>query len=284
VVDFVNNPQIENERKFYNQVYVTKRLCHNKKSIDSLLKIWQDTWNPQNKFVLDIMRNISGKRVLLLGNGDSPKELYFLNFGPSVLIYSDLSLYAVSNVHDNFDLSGYRHIVKFAAIDAYNLPLFDNSIDVVYGYGMVHHLSNLSLFFSEIFRVLSPGGYCVFVDDAYSPIWHFVKQTLLRPLMIYSHRKSGISPEDYRFSMSGGFQESLLAEIIFKVGGKPWFQRIGFFQYLWYRGVDKLLSGYLRKAFTNTLISKVLFSIDDLFAKIPWARNNLIRLVWGLKK
>ncbi len=121
------------------------------------------------------------------------------------------------------------------------------------------------------------------MDDAYSPIWHFAKQKLLRSLMSYSHKKSGISPEDYRFSMSGGFKESLLTEIILKAGGKPWFRRIAFLQYIWFRGAEKLLNNNLN-FFKTKPLAEILLFLDNALACIPLMKNNMIRLVWGLEK
>jgi ubiquinone/menaquinone biosynthesis C-methylase UbiE len=149
---------------------------------------------------------------------------------------------------------------------------------------MVHHLSNITGFLNEVMRVLTPGGRCVFMDDAYSPIWHLVKSRLLGSLMRYSHRKSGISPEDLRFSMSGGFRESILGKLIKQSGAIPWFQRSSFFQYLWSRGTGKLLSNNFRKTIYASKIANIVYSLDKICERKDLFRRNLIRLVWGLKK
>ena len=106
----------------------------------------------------------------------------------------------------------YSRRVKFSVVDALNLPLPNESVDLVYGYAFVHHLENLSKFFSEIQRVLKKEGEGIFMDDAYSPFWHFVKSTLLKPLQQYSHRRHGISPEDLRATKEGGFKRKVLAK------------------------------------------------------------------------
>jgi ubiquinone/menaquinone biosynthesis C-methylase UbiE len=246
--------------------------------------MWDDPWQPQNALVWQMLGDIRGKRILLLGNGDSTKELSLLSQGPAALVYSDLSAVAVANIRDRFDLTEHAGQIAFAAIDAHHIPLFSDAVDIVYGYAMVHHLPDLDRFLTEVMRVLAAGGRAVFMDDAYSPVWDMAKKTVLRPLMLHSHRTTGISPEDYRFSMSGGFREQALAEIIRRKGGRPWSARTTFLQYLWSRGAEKLLPVGPRKVALQPNIGRVLDRIDRACAKVPPIRSQLIRLVWGLDK
>jgi ubiquinone/menaquinone biosynthesis C-methylase UbiE len=284
VLDFVRSHHINDERAFYNDVYQAERPNITKQSIDIARAPWHDPWSPQNQLVWESLGDIRGKRVLLIGNGHSTKEMFLLTQHPAGLVYSDLSPHAVANIRDRFDLSEYADRIAFAAIDAHELPFPDESVDIIYGYGMVHHLPDIERFFAEVMRVLAPGGRCVFMDDAYAPLWHWAKQTVLRPLMKYSHKTTGISPEDYRFSMSGGFREKKLAELIRKQGGYPWFRRTAFLQYVWYRGSEKLLHGRARRIATNATISRMLHAIDNTCAHLPVLNKNLIRLVWGFNK
>jgi SAM-dependent methyltransferase len=284
VFDFVNEKEVSDERQFYECEY--NRIQHegNQESIKSTQSQWEDPWHPQNQLLFKALGDLKGKRILLIGNGHSTKELSFLLQNPSALIYSDLSVNAVTNIKSRFELDKYKNVVDFAAIDAHQLPFFDSSIDIVYGYGMVHHLPDIDLFLSEVIRVLTMNGRAVFLDDAYSPIWHYSKQTILRPLMTYSHKKTGISPEDYRFSMTGGFKESILADIIRVHGGLPWFARTSLLQYLWERMVDKLLPAKLVRPAMHRCIANVLRTCDQGLAVLPLAKNNLIRLAWGFYK
>jgi ubiquinone/menaquinone biosynthesis C-methylase UbiE len=284
VLDFVRSQHVNDERAFYDGVYQADQPGAKKRPVRSVDTEWRNVWAPQNRLVLEALGNINGKRVLLLGNGHSTKEIYLLTQHPVGLIYSDLSPHAVANIRDQFDLSDYADRVAFAAIDAHELPLADESVDIVYGYAMVHHLPDIERFFAEVMRVLAPAGRCVFMDDAYAPLWHYAKQTVLRPLMKYSHKKSGISPEDYRFSMSGGFREKSLSKLIREIGGQPWFRRTAFLQYIWNRGSEKLLGRRACRATGNPAIAHTLRAVDDVFARLPFINKNLIRLVWGFDK
>lgn len=254
------------------------------KQVEDLNSLWTNPWNPQDQIILDSLGDLKGKRVLLLGNGHSKKEMYLLTMKPQALVYSDLSLNAVANIRDEFNLSTFADSIKFASLDAQQLPFADECIDIIYGYAIVHHLPDLPRFFSEVTRVLSKDGFSIFMDDAYAPIWHYSKQTFLRPLMKYSHRTSGISPEDYRFTMSGGFREKILSEQIKTAGGVPWFKRTAFLQYFWSRGVGKIFPKRIQHIAMNRSLSVVLIKIDNICAKLPFVKFNLIRLVWGIKK
>lgn len=284
VLDFVDADEaLASERNHYDGVY-NKTAGSDRKQIRDLKTLWEDPWSPQDRLVLESLGDIRGKRVLLLGNGHSTKELFFLTMNPKALIYSDLSTHAVANIRDEFDLSSYADSIEFAAVDAQKLPFADGSIDVIYGYAMVHHLPHLPEFLLEVSRVLAKDGYSVFFDDAYAPVWHYSKQTFLRPLMKYSHKTSGISPEDYRFSMSGGFREKVLAKHIEAAGGIPWFKRTMFLQFFWYRAAEKLVPKKLHKIVRSRLAAAVLGGIDRVCSRLPLIKLNLIRLVWGMKK
>lgn len=284
ILDFVNDDEnLNKERSHYNKAYDKQQISSDKR-VEDLENLWTNPWKPQDQIILDSLGDLRDKRVLLLGNGHSTKEMYLLTMKPQVLVYSDLSSNAVANIRDEFNFPTSANSIIFVAIDAQQLPFPDENIDVIYGYAVVHHLPDLPRFFSEVTRVLSKGGYSVFMDDAYAPIWHYSKQTFLRPLMKYSHKKSGISPEDYRFSMSGGFREKRLSEQIKLAGGVPWFKRTAFLQYLWSRGVDKILPKRIHHIAKNRSLAVVLTKIDSICAKLPLVKLNLIRLVWGIKK
>jgi SAM-dependent methyltransferase len=228
------------------------------------------------------MSGIGNKRVLLIGNGESEKELAFLKFRPAALVYSDLSSAAVKVLFERYDVSAYSGTLRGAAIDALALPCHDASVDFVYGFAMVHHLPDVALFLAEVYRVLAPGGQCVFFDDAYAPLWQGAKLTVLRPLMSYSHRTTGISPEDLRFTMSGGFRPDELGKIIRSLGGEPWFERTGFFTYIWSRAAEKLVPARVRRLFLAPMLGRFMAAIDRLLS--PLLRANCIRLAWGFRK
>lgn len=287
VFDLVMSDDREEEREFYNREYASSRRNRKnleKVSIDSVAPQWQKPESPQDRTVLEELGDIEDETVLLLGNGESIKEMLFLERKPRTLVYSDLSPEALVNIEARFNLADHQDRIIFAAIDAQNIPFAQSTFDVVYAYAMVHHLPDLDKFFASVMSVLKPGGRAIFMDDAFSPIWHYSKQSWLKPLMKRSHRTTGISPEDYRFSMSGGFKESDLRDKLIAAGGEPWFRRTAFLTYVFYRGAEKLLPVRLNKAVRHRSIARFVRAIDRAFCALPIFERNQVRLIWGLRK
>lgn len=284
IYNFVRETQKQDEKNFYDSTYNNVGAINDKKTLDELDLIWERPYSPEGKLVRKALGNIEGMTIVLIGNGKSQKEMALLKEKPKRLVYSDLSPSASIRIKEEVDYEEYVDILRFAAIDAEHLPFVDSSVDIVYGYAMVHHLPDLERFFREAIRVLKPGGKAVFMDDAYSPVWHFSKQTWLKPLMKRSHDKTGISPEDYRFSMSGGFREEILTEIIEQLGGKPYFERTAFLGYLIQRGAEKLLPSTISSGIQGSWFYKALHGIDNLMGKFKFYRRNQIRLIWGFEK
>lgn len=54
--------------------------------------------------------------------------------------------------------------------DAHDIPLPDASIDGIVMLDVLHHLADLPKFFAEVLRVLRPGGRCVMIDPAITPV------------------------------------------------------------------------------------------------------------------
>jgi len=165
------------------------------------------------------------------------------------------------------------------------LPFEDSSFDIIYGFAFVHHLSDKVSFLKEVYRVLKTGGKCIFFDDAFSPIWHLSKRSFLSPLMKYIHKRRGISPEDLRATLEGGFTKKQIEEWGMSVGFYHYFFiRKEFLLYFWLRG--------MKKVFGSDNSNRVLYFVASLLSVIDSSvgsvsrlyQNNMIRLVWGYSK
>lgn len=276
------------EFSYYNNIYGHEDLQKLVGSIDflNLEKIWLDPYSPQNNFILNRLPNLNNKIILLLGNGVSVKEFFFLR-SCHKLIYTDLSINAVSTMKMAFSQSqiynDFKDKIFFEVIDATSLPFCNNSIDIVYGYAFVHHLNDIMLdrFLSEAYRVLKKDGQCIFFDNAYSPVWQLLKKTVFKPLQVYSHAKKGISPADLLATKKGGYTEQEVKTMSRKHGfSEFFFDRFSFFLWIWKRGSEKLLN--------NRIIMKkgeaFVTWLDNFLSRYKCFRKNQILLVWGFKK
>jgi glycosyltransferase involved in cell wall biosynthesis/ubiquinone/menaquinone biosynthesis C-methylase UbiE len=97
----------------------------------------------------------SGEKVLEIGGGMGTDLCQFAIHGARVTDL-DLSSGHLALAQENFRLRGLEG--KFVHHDAENLPFADNSFDLVYSNGVIHHTPNTSQVVQEIYRVLKPGG------------------------------------------------------------------------------------------------------------------------------
>jgi SAM-dependent methyltransferase len=284
VVDFVVPDQRSGERAFYDDFYERAPERRPPEEIALLERTWTQPGAPwEMQRVWERLGDLRDRTVLLLGNGESFNELYLLTQEPRALIYSDLSPVGLRELRRHVDAAAREKLV-FAAIDAMDLPLRDESVDVVYGFAFAHHLPDLERFLREVARVLRPGGRCVLMDNAYSPVWQHLKLVWLRPLMRLSHRREPRSPEDIRDTMAGGFHEEQLAASIRAVGGIPRFERVALVYYLWHRVSVALFPDVARFLPRHGLIAAGCRRADQFLARFGWARRNMIRLIWGFEK
>lgn len=104
---------------------------------------------------------IKDKTVLEVGSGRGGGARYVAgSFQPASYTGMDIAQSAV-------DLSNRIHVLpnlRFIQGSAENIPLADNSIDVVLNVESAHAYGSVDKFLSEVKRVLRPGGYLLLVD------------------------------------------------------------------------------------------------------------------------
>jgi ubiquinone/menaquinone biosynthesis C-methylase UbiE len=97
----------------------------------------------------------AGESVLEVGGGMGTDLAQFAKHGARVTDV-DLSAGHLDLAKENLALRGLTG--TFVLQDAETLPFDDNTFDVVYSNGVIHHTPNTSSVVSEMYRVLKPGG------------------------------------------------------------------------------------------------------------------------------
>lgn len=104
---------------------------------------------------------IKGKNVLEVGSGRGGGARYVAaSFQPASYTGMDIAQSAV-------DLANRIHVLpnlRFIQGSAENIPLADNTVDVVLNVESCHAYGSVDKFLSEVKRVLKPGGYLLLVD------------------------------------------------------------------------------------------------------------------------
>src|SRR5262245_24146788 len=97
----------------------------------------------------------SGSEVLEIGCGLGTDAI---NFGRAGALYTgvDLTEASIEIVRRRFELECLTANLRVA--DAEKLPFQDNSFDLVYSHGVLHHTPDTQRAIDEVHRVLKPGG------------------------------------------------------------------------------------------------------------------------------
>jgi len=108
-------------------------------------------------YIFDFARfqGASGLRVLEVGIGTGADYLEWLKAGARASGV-DLSAASVEKARKRCLLAGHKPDLLVA--DAEQLPFADDSFDIVYSYGVMHHSPDTAQCVKQAFRVLKPGG------------------------------------------------------------------------------------------------------------------------------
>lgn len=96
-----------------------------------------------------------GLRVIEIGCGCGSEAERFARAGAHYTAV-DLTKAAVTLTQRRFRLAGLQG--NFTQGDAENLPFADDSFDLVYSHGVLHHTPDTARAIREVYRILSPGG------------------------------------------------------------------------------------------------------------------------------
>ncbi|HLZ41059.1 MAG TPA: class I SAM-dependent methyltransferase [Candidatus Sulfotelmatobacter sp.] len=100
-------------------------------------------------------RTARGLKVLEIGVGMGADYLEWLKAGAHATGV-DLSPASIERARRRCNLAGFEPDLREA--DAEHLPFADESFDIVYSYGVMHHSPNTAQCVNEAWRVLKPGG------------------------------------------------------------------------------------------------------------------------------
>ncbi|MEN3330639.1 MAG: hypothetical protein V7641_4 [Blastocatellia bacterium] len=109
-----------------------------------------------------LLGDARGKLVLDYGCGDGIHTLTLARRGARVQSL-DISPELIQIARQRLRLNGIHGGVEFITGSAHEIPLPDESVDVVFGIAILHHL-DLALSAREVHRVLKPGGRAIFQE------------------------------------------------------------------------------------------------------------------------
>lgn len=153
-------------------------------------------WMPK---VMEFDRH-TGKKVLEVGAGMGTDLAQFARNG-AITTDLDLSAGHLAHAKRNFALRGLSG--EFVHGDGEELPFPDNSFDVVYSNGVIHHTPDTIGVARDMLRVLKPGGKAIIMVYAENS-WHYWREQVVR-LGIESGR---LPKHSMGWIMSGSVEKS----------------------------------------------------------------------------
>lgn len=128
-----------------------------------------------------VSMNLTDKLLLEIGCGMGTSSVMFALQGAQI-VASDLTKHAVQMTNNKFQMLDLNGIAVQA--DAEHLPFRDNTFDVVFSSGVLHHTPNTEQAIDEIYRVLKPGGEAVVMLYAKWSFHYLVSLFLVRGILL----------------------------------------------------------------------------------------------------
>jgi ubiquinone/menaquinone biosynthesis C-methylase UbiE len=149
----LSTPQKEDVRNFWNADPCGTRYLEGKEDFEAHARARYSL----EPFIFDFaqFKSARGLRVLEIGVGMGADYLEWLKAGANATGV-DLSATSIERSRLRCQQAGYQPDLRVA--DGEQLPFPDNSFDVVYSYGVMHHSPNTEQCVREAWRVLKPGG------------------------------------------------------------------------------------------------------------------------------
>jgi len=102
-------------------------------------------------------------KLFVLGCGSGNLLLHYALMGKAKEFYGiDISPGMIEVCRRN--AAALNQQLHLEVADAENLPFADNSFDAVMGHAILHHVPDVDKVFREVYRVMKPGGFCIFSE------------------------------------------------------------------------------------------------------------------------
>lgn len=161
--------------------------------------------------VSEFLGNLRGKHILEYGCGLGEIATLLAKCGALVTTF-DLSPKSILITRQRARLNNTDCNIRLAVAAGENIPYADESFDFIFGRAILHHLE-ADLGWSEISRVLKPGGKAVFVEPmGMNPVLNFVRDHVPYPSKKPRGADHPLTYEDIH-TWGKGFREFTYREI-----------------------------------------------------------------------
>jgi 2-polyprenyl-3-methyl-5-hydroxy-6-metoxy-1,4-benzoquinol methylase len=230
----------------------------------------------ENRFLLERMGSLRGKRLLDVGAGLGESSVYFALQGAEVTT-TDISPEMVETALKLGDLYGVK--LEGAVSTGEDLRVPEGSYDFVYLANVIHHVHDRARLFDQIHRALKPGGRFYSIDPiAYNPVINVYRRMATE---VRTEDESPLTRADFalvsRMFDDTGHREFWIASLLLFVKYMA-IDRV-------HPNTDRYWKRILRETDDRLLWWKPLRALDSALTRIPglrwWAWNTVM---WGTKR
>jgi len=158
-----------------------------------------DVYGPWMPKVMEFDQH-AGKKVIEIGGGMGTDLAQFARNGAIVTDF-DLSAGHLEHARRSFALRGLTG--EFVHGDGENIPFPDDTFDVVYSNGVIHHTPDTAGVVRHMFRILKPGGKAIIMVYAENS-WHYWREQVIRLGVENGH----LASRSMGWIMSGSVEKS----------------------------------------------------------------------------
>jgi|GEM_PF-128622 len=175
------------------------------------------------KRIVSRIQNHSLQSLLDIGGAYGRITQHLLSQFASVIL-ADYSTHELTQGREQL---GLHENLEYLALNAYNIPLKDKSIDNVMSIRLIHHLSEPSIFFEQVYRILKPGGYFILEAAHKMHILGFIKAFIKgnlneffenKPNRIQHNPKHSQGIKDGQISIIYSFPKQFIIELAEETG------------------------------------------------------------------
>jgi len=230
----------------------------------------------ENRFILDLLGDVRGKRILDIGSGLGESALYFASLGAQV-VATDISEKMLELCRQNAAAMGLE--INTVVSSAENLNVKDDSFDIVYAANALHHVPDRNRMLQNARSALKPGGCFVAWDPLkYNPIIGVYRRLASD---VRTHDESPLGFDDLKttrkYFRNVGHREFGLATLLI------------FIKYYIIDRKDPSSTRYWKEVLKETGDTigwwyRPLLGIDNLILRVPIVRAMAWNMVqWGYK-
>ncbi len=166
------------EKKFHNELQ-----SRPKGRFENIF--YKAIYNSSEDFFNFLKTNATNSEILDYGCGIGSSLEKVINYNPKKITGIDISEVSIQKA--KIKVASSHSIIELAVDNCEKTKFDNNSFDIVYGTGILHHL-NLKLCLDEIERILKPGGKFVFIEPlGTNPMINFYRKLTPKSRSVDEH-------------------------------------------------------------------------------------------------